>query len=90
MDLREAQEKYGDPDPSGLRYRVFDTAVNVAEATEEELRMILMLIDDDGLRKHSVTAESMKSLLRWADGEDVPPWSAGYLINWLLLRRRGG
>lgn len=60
-------------------------AANISEATAEELRMMLALLYDDHLR--TVMPESLEEFHRWVGGEDVPPWSAWFVLNWLVLRR---
>jgi hypothetical protein len=86
--LIEAQEKYGDTDWESYTNRRFPPA-GISAATEEELEIILWLMDGDGLHPDSLGPATLADIIRWAAGEDHTdvPYSAGFLINWLLYRR---
>lgn len=87
--IRKAEEKYPETLRSGSVGNYQFPAANITQATAEELKTIIVLIDDDGFPEGSVITSMMNGMVRWAAGEDVQPLSAAHLINWLLLRRAG-
>lgn len=79
--IERAEDHYGEWLSSSPTW----PAENVFGATEEQLRMMLALLQEDHLK--NVSIGSLREFRRWADGEDVSPWSARFVLNWLVLRR---
>lgn len=86
-----AESIYGDPGDdqygSPLPGREFSPE-NVFGATELELRMILAFLRKDHLR--NVSESSLAEFRQWAAGtwEYGDVWSAGFVLNWLVLRHQ--